>query len=96
MQNQIYKRAANDAIKTGQATGNSPNYIDYNETVNEETVVEDRHAGCYIPDGHERDFILHGESITILKENNGQPTNKSNEYTCNNGELVAQPLKIAE
>jgi hypothetical protein len=75
MQNQIYKLPVDLMIQEGQST-DSPNYIKYNTTV---TTPISRLAGCYVGNGHSKDFIVHNESIEI----------SGRRYTCNDGELTA-------
>lgn len=77
MQNQIYKRSLKDMIRTALRTNdptfgrdhwiaaNSPNYIAYNNTVDEEIK---RKAGCYIgPGGFQTDFIPDGQTAELLE-----------------------------
>jgi parallel beta-helix repeat protein len=93
MQNQIYKRSISDMIKTRNPAVNSPNYIGYNQTVTAETVVNNRRAGCFVPDGYQKDFILHGESVDVFKirDVNGQATCDGYKYFCNDGDLRSFP-----
>jgi hypothetical protein len=85
MQNQIYKLSP--ALMIASRSSATSNYIDYNETVTKETEVQ-RLAGCYATaNGYKKDFVLHGESIEILKVGQGEPT--SYNYTCNDGQLTS-------
>jgi hypothetical protein len=78
MQNQIYKRSVDEMITNRlNLEANSPNYIGYNETVTE---AIDRLAGCYVADGYKKDFILHGETIDLFTNENGEPTCKLVKY----------------
>jgi hypothetical protein len=82
MQNQIFKRSVSDMIKQGDSS-NSPNYIQYNQTV---TAEIDRRAGCYVANGY-KNFILDGERIDVFKTSGGVPVCSSLGYECNDGEL---------
>lgn len=77
MQNQIYNRSQTDMIRTALRTNesslfsthwidsNSPNYIAYNNTVDEEIK---RKAGCYIgAGGFQTDFIPDGRTAELLE-----------------------------
>jgi parallel beta-helix repeat protein len=86
MQNQIYKNSINHMIRTKNTSVNSPNYIDYNLTVTEETVDNEQPAGCYVKMGN-RGFIFHDESFEI----NSSQCNGIR-YTCDNGELKNEPV----
>lgn len=84
MQNQIFKRAIKDMIIGKNPDVNSPNYVDYNETV---STAAKRRAGCYVtPNGYKKDFILDGETIEVLEAGDVAPA--SYNYTCNDGELT--------
>jgi hypothetical protein len=87
MQNQIYKRSVSDMIKTGSSSTDSPNYIAYNETV---TDAVDRPAGCYVGNGYETNFILHGQRIDLFKNSRGEPVCTDYTYSCNDGVLVRE------
>ena len=67
---------------------NAPNYIDYNETVTEETVVNNRLAGCFVSDGYETDFIEHGQRVDLYEGPAGDPV-CGDAMTCNDGQLVS-------
>jgi hypothetical protein len=92
MQNQFYWRPVSDGpsisdyIKSKNWSVNSPNYIDYNTIVTEETVDNDRLAGCYVPNSY-TNFILHGETIDVFKSPNGTPECRSYSYRCHDGNL---------
>jgi hypothetical protein len=86
MQNQIIKRSLKDMIKTKNKDINKPNFVNYNETVTEDTVVYFRFAGCYVSEGY-KDFILDGETIDVFKDD-GQLTCPGFEYTCHDGDLI--------
>jgi hypothetical protein len=91
MQNQFYRRpvvplSLSAYIKSQNWPVNSPNYIDYNQIVTEETVVNDRPAGCYVPNGY-KNFILHGETIDVFKSPTGTPVCTGYSYTCHDGNL---------
>lgn len=88
MQNQIYKRSINDMIKTKNAAVNSPNYIDYNQKVTEETVDRERPAGCNVEGGRHPNFILDGQSFDLWV--NGNPPTCHRD-TCNDGDLIRSP-----
>jgi Right handed beta helix region len=83
MQNQIYKLAVSLMIKEGRST-DSPNHIAYNTTVATPTA---RLAGCYVPHGYFKDFIVHGESIQVYRGANGVPF-IGRRNACIDGELV--------
>ncbi len=84
MQNQIFKRAIKEMIISKNPESDSPNYVDYNETV---STAAQRRAGCYVtPNGYKKDFILDGETIEVLEAGDGAPA--SYNYTCNDGELT--------
>ena len=82
MQNQIVKRSVADTIKTGDSS-NSPNYIDYNQTVTSEI---SRGAGCYVSNGY-KNFIRDGETIDVFKNSAGVPVCSTMGYECVDGEL---------
>jgi parallel beta-helix repeat protein len=48
-------------IRVGHPEVNTPNYINYNETV---TAEIERKVGCYISNGYQKDFIRDGSSST--------------------------------
>jgi len=99
MQNQIYKLPVNKMIRTKNKTVNSPNYIGYNQTVTKKTVVTNRLAGCYVPQnyGYKGYFILHEQSIVAFKKNSkGQTISHGKKYTCNDGDLIMQPLQAVK
>ena len=97
MQNQLYKRPYGldpsaphppMYIYINQSGGkNTPNYVDYNEIV---TADIPREAGCYVASGYLTDFILHGETIDVLKDQHGEPECRNYELKCDDGELQAQ------
>jgi hypothetical protein len=91
MQNQIYKRSVTDMIKTSPFPHipgvNSPNYIAYNEKVTRETK---RPAGCFVSNGYQKDFIVHGESIELFNNSKGEPVCTGYKYTANDGELIGK------
>ncbi len=75
-----------DYVKISNPSLNSDNKISYNQIVTEETVDNERPAGCYV-EMENRGFIFDQESFVI------HPTQcTSTQYTCNNGELVNQPI----
>ena len=94
MQNQFYKRGVlkrvglveasiSDYVKTSNSKVNYPNYIAHNKIVTSQTEEKNRRAGCYLPDASQN-FLLHGQSLGILKEtgNNACVTQSS----CADGE----------
>ena len=81
MQNQIYKRTLEAAIQSRNWELNSPNYIDFNETVTSETVDEERLAGCFVEEIPGGEFILHGGIIPLSSGRN----------FCRDGELHRFP-----
>jgi len=88
MQNQIYKRSINDMIKTKNTAVNSPNYIDYNQTVTEETVDKETSAGCYVAGGRQPNFILDGQSFDLWVHSDPPSCHKD---SCNDGDLIRSP-----
>lgn len=84
MQNQIRKRSVSDLIKVGHPEINTPNYINYNETV---TAEIERKAGCYISNGYQKDFIRDGEFINLFSNANGEPVITGYRLTCHDGVL---------
>ncbi len=87
MQNQIYKRTVSDMIRINNSALNSPNFIEHNTTVTEETVQRDRFAGCYVNNGY-KTFILNGESIGVFVNDDGSRECRTSGYVCMNGNLV--------
>jgi hypothetical protein len=97
MQNQLYKRpyGANPSlphppmyIYIRQSGGkNKPNYVDHNDIV---TGDIQREAGCFVASGYLTNFILHGETIDVLRSQYGEPECRSYEFKCNDGELEVQ------
>lgn len=85
MQNQIRKRSVGDMIKVGRPDFNTPNYINYNETVTEKL---ERKAGCYISNGYQQDFIRDGEFINLFRNANGEPVCTGYRLTCHDGVLT--------
>lgn len=85
MQNQIYKRSVGDMIRTKNPAINTPNYVDHNQTVTAETK---RLAGCYVPTAYGKDFILHGESVDLFKNSNGEPVCTGYRMTCTDGDIT--------
>ena len=84
MQNQIYKRQVPEMIRVRNKPINSPNFIEHNETVNQQTVDSTRRAGCFL----EQDnigFILDGEFFDVLITQY-----ITHRHTCRNGELFRQ------
>lgn len=95
MQNQFYRRrvyrgnrlveaSIYDYIKTKNQRVNSPNYIDHNQIVSAETR---RPAGCYVRNGY-KNLILHGRSIDVFNNSNGEPSCTGRKLSCNNGDLI--------
>lgn len=84
MQNQIVKRSVRDMIRAGRPDPNSPNYVQHNQTV---TKAIERKAGCFVKDGFEKDFILHGQFINRFNLD-GEPVCTGYRYTCNDGALT--------
>lgn len=85
MQNQIYKpQSVSKMIKVGRPDINTPNFINYNETVAAEI---ERKAGCYISNGYQKDFIR-GEFINLFRNANGEPVCTGYRYTCHDGVLT--------
>lgn len=77
-----------DYIQSENWDNNSPNYIDYNRIVTEETVEKNRPAGCYISDsGWQSYFILHGQSVYMFDMRNGEPY-CLHKHICNDGNLI--------
>lgn len=77
-----------DYVKTSNPSLNSNNKIANNQIVSEETVDYDQPAGCYV-EMENRGFIFDQESFVTY------PTQcTSTRYTCNNGELIKQPILI--
>lgn len=75
-----------DYVKTSNPSLNSDNKITNNQIVTEETVDYEQPAGCYV-EMENRGFIFDQESFVI------HPTQcTSTRYTCNDGELVKQPI----
>lgn len=81
MQNQLYRRKiwstflgvpyvrdarVEDMIRSRNWSNNSPNFIDHNELVTDETVDEDRRAGCYLPATDQ--FLEHGTSEELIED----------------------------
>lgn len=90
MQNQIFKRSLSDMIQTNNPSLNTPNYITGNAVVTEATVDPTRPAGCYNGNGL-AGFMNHGASFT---KNDGRTSCSATKYTCQDGEIVAQPLSL--
>jgi hypothetical protein len=57
MQNQIYETGIYPPIQTQNPDLNSPNYIDHNTRITDETIVRGRRAGCFV-DPDEIGFLL--------------------------------------
>ena len=75
-----------DYVKTSNPSLNSDNKITYNQIVTEETVDYEQPAGCYV-EMENIGFIFDQESFVI------HPTQcTSTRYTCNDGELIKQPI----
>ena len=92
MQNQIFKRTVQDMIISQNWKVNSPNFINYNSTVQ---IALLRKAGCYVSaNGYKKDFILHGDSVEVLRYEGGQPV--SYYYSCYDGELTKQSKSAGE
>lgn len=91
MQNQIFKRDVDDMIKTDNTAINSPNFIAFNHTVNDDTVVYNGLAVCYLPEefGAFKQFLKPWEVLTVVKDNNGNPVCSDTQYMCNDGELIS-------
>ena len=83
MQNQLYKLSVDLMIRQGRGT-DSPNFVEYNSTVS--TPVS-RLAGCYVPNGYFKHFIVHRESIDQFRRSDGTRY-PGPRYTCVDGELV--------
>jgi hypothetical protein len=84
VQNQIFKRSVENAIISSTSEVDAPNYILFNDTVNERII---RRTGCYIwhdqlPEGTEGRFILDGAAIALLS-NETTAT-----YRCQDGQLL--------
>jgi hypothetical protein len=75
-------------IKTNNPTLNAPNYNVGNVTVTESTVDMTRPAGCYNGNGN-AGFVNHGATFTKYE---GGTTCRGTTFTCNDGELLAQPF----
>lgn len=84
MQNQIYKRSITDMIKTNNTKVNSPNYIDHNQTVTDQTLVRNRLAGCYLPN-NSPNLLAHGRSLELIKDTG--KTACFSRYSCTDGVL---------
>jgi hypothetical protein len=72
-------------IRVGHPEVNTPNYINYNETV---TAEIERKAGCYINNGYQKDFIRDGEFINLFRNANGEPICTGYRLTCHDGVLT--------
>jgi len=85
LQNQIYVRPLDEAIRVQNEAVNSGNTIAYNETVTSASVDHDRPAGCYLPingsfleDGE----VLEGETVGCLRT----------DYACDDGDLFVEEI----
>jgi hypothetical protein len=88
MQNQILKRSITEMIKTKNPSVNTPNFIAHNETVAIETK---RLAGCFFYIGYTSDFLEHGQTSDVVRNNRNEPVCSANQATCNDGELTFSP-----
>ena len=73
-------------IQTRNRSLNSPNFIDYNEEVNEQTVTRNRPAGCYVTKDY-RGFIFDSETFDEYKS-----ANITYRYTCVNGDIQRKKI----
>ena len=87
MQNQIFKNPLWMMIRTKNRLLNSPNFIEYNQTVTDESVVYNRPAGCYV-EQDDRGFMFDGQFFDIYLN-----ANSTNRQTCRNGELTSQIIR---
>ena len=73
-------------IRTKNTTINSPNFIDHNETVTEDTVKYNRPAGCYVSQ-NDRGFLFDGgyydEYVSALL---------TYRHTCVNGDMQSRAI----
>ena len=74
MQNQIFK---NPSL-------NSPNFVEHNEPVTDQTVEYNRAAGCYV-EQDDRGFMFDGEFFDVYLS-----AIYTNRRTCRNGDLTSQ------
>ena len=100
MHNQFYKRKIlvqsgqpfptvreaqiSDLVKTKNPKVNAPNFIEHNQMVTPQTVVEKRRAGCYLPDASPN-FLLDGRSLDTLKDSGNKAC--LTQSSCTDGEL---------
>lgn len=87
MQNQIFVRSVSDMIKIQNPSVNSNNFIDYNHTVTDDTVVYNEPAVCYVADLYRR-YLPHGAVRDVYPGPNNIPTCTTYQDTCFDGELL--------
>ncbi|MDC3962531.1 right-handed parallel beta-helix repeat-containing protein [Polyangium jinanense] len=68
MQNQMLNADVAMAIFVKHSTINSPNYVEHNQSVTARIV---RKAGCYLPTGFAKDFILDDQTATVTETQSG-------------------------
>jgi len=83
MQNQIFNAPFNDMIRVGRPSTDSHNAIDHNETVSASIY---RKAGCYLSTGFNTNFLLDGQSASVVRDANGVATCVT--QRCTDGDLT--------
>ena len=84
MQNQIFHRSVGDMIRVGRPASDIHNSIAHNESVSASIY---RNAGCFLGIGFSTDFLLDGQSASVLRKDSSGNTACVTQQ-CSDGDLT--------